>query len=405
MFFTARSRRFEAFLRALLFLALPAATATLAVAVLPAGEELKGSAVPHAPDSLVYFGTFSRGPEGGIFVARLNSTAGTLSTASLAAQGESPGFLAVDATSERLYAVEEMTQGKATVGVVTGFEINRTTGQLRLKNRQTTDGGSFCYLALDRTQHFLGAARYNDGNAVILPLSREGLVQPVSSSVQHHGTGPNKERQEKAHVHSINFDPSNRFAFVADLGTDQIRSYRFDASAGKLTPNDPAFVQAPAGAGPRHFTFHPSGKFAYAVCEMSAAVVAYNYDADHGTLSQIQVAPLLTDDLPGERRAAEVVVDRAGKFLYVSNRGYDALVVFAIDPSTGQLTFVQREHEGIAYPRNFAIDPTGHWLLCANRDTNRVTVYAIDGETGKIKRTEASTQVPQPVCVRFLPLE
>lgn len=356
------------------------------------------------PDSWVYLGTFSRPPEGGLFVARLNSATGALSPATLAGEATNPGFLAVDAAASRLYALDETKNEKGTIGYVDAFQINRETGQLVLKNRQETDGGSFCYLALDRTAHFLGAARYGDGNAVLFPLSSEGTVGPASSVVQHHGSGPNKERQEKPHVHSINFDPTNHYAFVADLGTDEIRSYRFDPSAGTLTPNDPPFAKAPSGAGPRHLAFHPSGHFAYVVCEMSATVVVYAYDAEHGSLSQLQETALLTDDLIGERRAAEVVVDRSGRFLYVSNRGYDALVVFAIDPKTGQLTFVQREHDGIAYPRNFAIDPTGRWLLCANRDSNSVTVYAIDAASGRLSRTESQVKVPQPVCVRFLPL-
>lgn len=373
--------------------------------VVLAAEQVNSPQSKDLPDSLVYFGTFSRPPEGGIFVARLNSTTGTVSPATLAGEASNPGFLAVDPVASRLYALDETKNEKATLGCVDAYEINRETGQLTLKNRQETDGGTFCYLALDRTARFLGAARYGDGNAVILPLSSAGAVEPVSSIVQHHGSGPNKERQEKSHVHSINFDPSNRFAFVADLGTDELRSYRFDRSAGTLSPNDPPFAKAPAGAGPRHLAFHPAGHFAYVVCEMSATVVTYAYDAEQGSLSQLQEVALLTDDLVGERRAAEVVVDRAGKFLYVSNRGYDALVVFAIDGKTGQLTFVQREHESIAYPRNFAIDPTGRWLLCANRDSNSVTVYAIDATSGRISRTESQVKVPQPVCVRFLPLQ
>ena len=158
----------------------------------------------------------------------------------------------------------------------------------------------------------------------------------------------------------------------------------------------------PPGSGPRHFAFHPPGKFAYAVCELNATVISYTYDATRGTLGQTQVTTLLPSSIVGQRSAAEV--DRAGKFLYVSNRGYDALLVYAINSNTGQLTFVQRLHEVQAVPRNFAIDPTGRWLLCAAQNSNAVIVYSIDAQSGRLARTAAQITVPQPVCVRFLPL-
>lgn len=356
-------------------------------------------------DSLVYLGTFARPPSGGIFVARLNSTTGTLSAPTLAVQATSPEFLAIDAAASRLYSLETINKNNVASGAVTSFTINRQDGRLTMINRQVPTGGGFAHLSLDRTSRFLAASRYNDGNAAIFPLSSDGHVQPVSSQVQHQGSGPVAGRQDRAHVHSVNFDLGNHFAIVADLGTDEIWSYRFDASAGKLTPNSPAFVRVPPGSGPRHFAFHPTGKFAYAVCELNATVISYNYDATRGTLSQTQVTTLLPDSIVGQRAAAEVVVDRAGKFLYVSNRGYDALLVYAINATTGQLTFVQRLHDGVlAIPRNFAIDPTGRWLVCAAQNSNAVTVYAIDAQTGRLTRTSSQITVPQPVCVRFLPL-
>lgn len=355
-------------------------------------------------DSLVYFGTFSTPPSGGIFVSRLNSTNGTLSPAVLVGSARSPNFLAIDPSASRLYSIDETRRNNVTVGVVDSFRINRQDGRLTLINQQITNGGPFAHLSLDGTRRFLAASRYNDGNAVILPLLGDGQIQPVSSMVQHRGSGPNTARQDRAHVHSVTFDSANRFAFIADLGTDEIRSYRFDSSNGRLAPNSPAFVRVPPGSGPRHFAFHPSGRFAYAICELNATVVAYNYDANRGALTQIQISALLPDNLVGTRGAAEVVVDQAGKFLYASNRGYDALVVYAINPNTGQLTFVQREHDGLAVPRNFALDPTGRWLICANQTSNRATVYAVDPLTGRLTRTASSAQVPQPACVRFLPL-
>ncbi len=365
--------------------------------------------VPQPQDSgsaqtYVYFGTFTRAPEGGIFVAQLDAETGQLSPARLAAPAEWAGFLAIDSTRARLYAVAETAEPGTKRGCVLAYEIDTASGSLKPRNSVTTEGGPFCYLALDRTARFLGAARYNDGNALLLPLDSNGSVLPVSSQVQHHGSGPVKERQEKAHVHSINFDLTNRYALVADLGIDEIRSYPFDAGKGTLQPKGAVQVKTPPGAGPRHLAFHPNGAFAYAVCEIDATVIAYAYDPTTGNLKQLQVAPLLPPDTTGEQRSAEVVVHPSGKFLYVSNRGYDALVVFSIEAETGRLTFVQREHEGISYPRNFAVDPSGRWLLCANRDSDRITVYSVDPDSGRLRSTGQAIPVPQPVCVRFYPI-
>lgn len=359
---------------------------------------------PPSRPSWVYIGTYSRGVGGGVFVAKLDRASGVISEPALAAQAESPAFLALHPTEPRLYAVEELKEDGKSVGAVSGYEIDEKSGKLKSLGRQVTDGGAFCFISFDRTTRFLAAARFGEGNAVILPLGASGAVQPISCQVQHQGSGPNKVRQEKAHTHSINFSPDNRFALVADLGTDEIRSYRFDDTAGKLLSNESAVVHAPGGSGPRHFVFHPSGQYAYAIGEIDATVIAYVYDADLGTLTQFQVSPLLPDGVPGEQRAAEIAVHPSGKFLYASNRGYDALVVFSLNPQTGRLTFVQREHEGLSHPRNFAVDPSGKWLLCANRDSNTVAVYAIDPNTGRLQSTGERIHVPQPVCVRFYPI-
>lgn len=350
----------------------------------------------------VYFGTFTAEVSGGIFVAQLDPASGQLSPARVAAKAESPGFLAVDDLHRRLYALSQTTAAAGSPkGCVESFAIDPSSGGLTRLNRRITGGGPFCYLALDRTRSTLGAARYGDGNAVTFPVAASGEVQPVATEVQHEGSGPDRERQEKAHVHSINFSPDNRFAIVADLGIDEIRSYAFDAKTNALDPKPASTLHTPPGSGPRHFAFHPNGRFAYAVCEIDATVLSLRYDSEHGSLEQLQVSPLLPPNTAGEQRAAEVVVHPSGKFLYVSNRGYDALVVFAIDAHTGMLTYLQREHDGIAYPRNFAVDPSGRWLLCANRDSNSVTVYAIDQNIGQLSRTGNKVDIPQPVCVRF----
>jgi 6-phosphogluconolactonase len=356
-------------------------------------------------DSWVYFGSFARGDKGGIYVSKLTAD-GSLQAPTLAAPAESPSFLAIHSDAGRVVAVCEAkaADGK-NVGAIAAYAVDPRTGRLSRTGWQATDGGSFCHVSFDRSFQWVFGARYRDGNAIALPITGDGSLGQVTTTVQHSGKGPNPARQERAHAHSILPDPSNAYVWVADLGTDEIRAYRFDTTRGGLeTHMPPAFIAEP-GSGPRHFAFHPNGKWVYALYELTSSVAALNYDARTGTMAAFQTVGLLPNEgVTGEQKAAEVVVHPNGKFVYASNRGYDSLVALAVDERNGRLAFIERHRERLAHPRNFAIDPTGHWLLCANRDTNVVTMYRIDLNTGKLTLTDQSVTVPEPVCVRFFPL-
>jgi 6-phosphogluconolactonase len=218
----------------------------------------------------------------------------------------------------------------------------------------------------------------------------------------HSGSGPNKERQESAHPHSINVDPSGRFAIVADLGMDKLFVYKLDTQSGTLTPNDPPYVSVTPGVGPRHLAFHPDGKHVFVINELDASITALNWDARRGILSPYQTLPILSRDYAGPTNtSAEVVVSKSGRFVYGSNRGDDSLVVNAFDPATGKLTFVQRIHDGVKVPRSYAIDPSGRWLVCGNLLANNATIYKIDADTGRLT-LNGKIAVPEPLCVRFL---
>lgn len=357
-------------------------------------------------DAWVYFGSFARGERGGIYVSKLTSN-GTLQAPTLAAPAESPSFLAVNPQASRLVAVSETkTADGKNVGAIGAYAIDTRTGKLSRTGWQAADGGSFCHVSFDRTFGWVFAARYGDGNAVVLPIAGDGALGEVTTTVQHSGKGPNTARQDRAHAHSILPDPKNAFVWVADLGTDEIRAYLFDPARGGLATHLPAAFVAEPGSGPRHFAFHPNGKWVYALYELTSSVAALNYDARAGTMTAFQTVGLLPNEgVTGEQKAAEVVVHPNGKFVYASNRGYDALVAFAVDERDGRLTLIERYRERLAHPRNFAIDPTGNWLLCANRDSNLVTMYRIDRGTGKLTLTDQSVTVPEPVCVRFFPLQ
>ena len=237
----------------------------------------------------------------------------------------------------------------------------------------------------------------------IFSLSPEGKLEPIASIIQHEGKGFDPMRQEGPHAHSIFADPTNHYAMAADLGLDKVFVYKIDTTTGKLTPNDPPFASVPSGGGPRHFAFHPNGKFAYTNNELSSAVTAFTYAAKDGILTPIQTITTLPKDYPGKgNTTAEIQIHPNGKFLYVSNRGHDSIAAYSIDEKTGKLTSLGQTKTGGKVPRNFGIDPTGHFLLAANQDSNDIFVFHIDPKTGALTPTGTKVSVSMPVCVKFV---
>jgi 6-phosphogluconolactonase len=212
----------------------------------------------------------------------------------------------------------------------------------------------------------------------------------------------NTRRQRGPHAHSINVSADDRFAFVADLGIDKIMIYRLDVKAGTMVAARPAFVELKAGAGPRHFAFHPNGRRAYVINELDCTMTAFDYDVASGALAAWQTVPTLPEGFEDRNTCAEVRVHPSGKFLYGSNRGHDSIVVYRIDPTSGMLTFVEHETAEINTPRNFNIDPTGAFCLVGNQGSDSVVVFRIDPQTGALEPTGHKISVGRPVCIRFL---
>jgi 6-phosphogluconolactonase len=353
----------------------------------------------------VYFGTYTGGDSKGIYVSDLNLADGHLSEPRLAAGTVSPSFLAIHPKGELLYAVSEIEdfEGKKTGGVG-GFAIDPKTGLLTALNKQPSRGGGPCHLVVDATGRNVLVANYGGGSVASLPIDENGRLGEATGFAQHQGSSVNERRQSAPHAHSINVDPNNRFAFAADLGLDKVLVYRFDAAKGSLEPNDPPAAEVAPGSGPRHFAFHPSGKFAYVINEIFLTVTAFAYDDDKGTLTELQTISTLPDGVERTDKdsTAEVQVHPSGKFLYGSNRGHNSLAIFSIDEKTGRLTHVGNQSTGGKTPRNFGIDPTGKYVLAANQASDTVVVFRVDMKTGKLEPTGQKLAVPAPVCVKFL---
>jgi 6-phosphogluconolactonase len=258
---------------------------------------------------------------------------------------------------------------------------------------------------MDKTGTFVLVANYTGGSVAVFPVSGDGRLGEASAFVQHTGHGTNPARQEGPHAHSIDLSPDNRFAFVDDLGLDELLVYKFDSAQGSLTPNDPPFAKLDAGTGPRHFALRPDGKFGYVVSEMGRSVTVLSNDAAGGKLQRLQTVSTLPKDFTGRNDDAEIEIHPSGKFLYASNRGHDSIAVFAIDPSKGALTLVEYAPTLGKEPRSFEIDPTGTLLFAENQKSDNIIVFRIDEKTGRLTPTGKVLDVGSPVCVKFLKVE
>ncbi|MFL5339501.1 MAG: lactonase family protein [Gemmataceae bacterium] len=358
---------------------------------------------PTPAKAWVFLGTYTGPKSKGIYRCEIDLKTGELTKPELAAEVKSPSFLAIHPTNKFLYAVSEVDKFRDnSVGCVNSFSLDATSGDLKLLGQESSGGSGPCHLVVDRTGQNVMVANYGGGSVMCLRIKPDGTLA-LASFHQHEGKGTNPQRQEGPHAHSINVDANNRFAVAADLGLDKLFVYKLDAARHALMPNNPPSISTAPGSGPRHFAFHPNGKFAYVINEMALTVNAMRYDSDKGTLEIIQTISTVPTKATPEMSTAEVQVHPSGKFLYGSNRGHNSIAVFKIEPETGMLTAVQNQAEGIKTPRNFGIDPTGRFLLVANQDGDSVVVFRIDADTGELKPTGYKIEVGSPVCVKFVP--
>ena len=361
-------------------------------------------------ETLVYVGTYTGTKSKGIYLFKLQ-TRGlevpqniTLVPLGLAAESSNPSFLELDPTRRLLFAVNELNEfeGKPT-GAVSAFSIDRESGMLKLLNQRPSMGTGPCHLVLDRARRNLFVANYGSGSVAVLPVAADGRLGAATSVIQHAGSSINPERQKGPHAHCVTLDRANRFAFVCDLGLDKVLTYRFDAVQGKLSPGEPAFTPIKAGAGPRHMVFRPDGGFAYVANELSSTIVVFRYESNAGVLKELQTVSTLPEHFDGANSVAEIGIHPSGKYLYVSNRGHNSVVLFRVDPQKGTLTYVEEQGTGGSKPRHFGLDPSARHLAIGNQDSDTVLVCRIDAGNGRLKPSGVFASAPTPACVQFLP--
>jgi len=332
----------------------------------------------------------------------------------LAAEIGNPSFLATDPEHRYLYAVTESankgSQPRTPGGAVSSFSIDPKTGALTFLNSVPSGGRGPTHLTLDRTGKILFVAHYGSGSVASFAIEDNGSIGAMTATDQHQGSSVDPARQKGPHAHATLVSPDNRFLFVPDLGLDKIFIYKIDLAKRSIAANDPAYAEVKPGLGPRHFVFGSGARFAYAVCEMGASVVAFSYDAAHGSLTPIQTISILPKDFTGVDQGSEIQIAGSGKYLYASNQGPEGesdlvdgrLTAFRIDGKTGLLKQLQFVPSGGKVLRNFALDPSGKYLLAGNEDSSSVAVFTVAGD-GKIAPTKQVVEVGSPSSLLFVP--
>jgi len=353
----------------------------------------------------ILFGTGKvvQGKGKGIYIYRLDENLGKLELIRVVEGIRNPSYLAFGPGNRNLYAVNELKQCEGSnSGALSSFSFDNETMNLNFLNMRLTSGTDPCHVATDRTGKFAAVANFMSGSIVIFPILPDGSLGEASSFIQHHGSSLDPIRQGGPHAHSINFDPSNTFIFVPDLGMDTVVAYRFDDKKGTLELDEERCVPLHAGAGPRHLEFHPSGHFAYVANELDSSVGAYEFDARRLAFSSRQRVSTLPQGFSGQSTCADIHISPGGDFLYASNRGHDSIACFRIDKNDGTLSAIAYEPTRGRTPRNFAIDGSGRFLLVGNQDSDSIAVFRIDEATGKLDYADFSIEVPTPVCVKVV---
>lgn len=388
--------------------------------------QLKNAAKP----LLAYVGTFTSplrdvlptqvdlppGNGRGIHLFAVDRTTGAMAPAGVHEMGTSPSHLAVNAAGTRLYSANETDRaGKEKEGTVSAFAIDRADGSLKLLNTVRSGGAGPTYVSLHPSGRFVLVANYFGGSVAVLPVLADGRLGDATDVKADAGkVGPTKAASgpkgsfaisghDRTHAHMIQADPAGRFVLHADLGLDTIFVWKFDDKKGTLTANDPPAATLPPGDGPRHFHFHPNGRWLYSVQEEGSTVVLFDYDAERGRLASRQTVSTLPPGFAGSNFCSEILVSSDGRFVYVGNRLHDSIGIFSVGRD-GSLTYVGEEWTRGDYPRSFAFDPAGRFLYCCNQRADNVTVFRVDPKAGGLGFTGHYVPVGNPSCVVFLDL-
>ena len=353
-----------------------------------------------AQQNYLLIGTYTSGKSEGIYVYKFNSTTGDNSFVSTV-KSSNPSYLAVSPNQKYVYAVNENADSTQNMvgGNISAFAFDKSTGTLTAINKQPSGGKHPCYVAVDKTGHWVFAGNYTSGSIGLLHANNDGSLDTLKQIIQHNGSGPNTDRQKGPHVHSTNLSADNKYLYVPDLGIDKVMIYTFDNNKGTLKFKSAA--ASTPGNGPRHMAFSPDNRYAYLMEEMGGTVVCYKLN--NGLLQFQQRISALPADFKGAVGSADIHIAPGGKFLYCSNRGdANTISIFSINPANGKLKLIGHQSTLGKTPRNFNFDPSGNFLLVANQNSDNIAIFKINKKTGLLTDTGKQIIIPNPVCVKWI---
>ncbi|MES1045417.1 6-phosphogluconolactonase [Bacillus obstructivus] len=340
-----------------------------------------------------FIGTYTKGESEGIYTFSLDTEEARIQGVKLAASLDNPTYVTVSKDKQYLYSVvKEGEQGGAA-----SFSI-KSNGELEELNRELSPGASPCHISVDSKNKTVVTANYHRGTVEAYLTTSNGSLEPVSSIIQHEGSGPDKERQEKPHVHYAGFTPDEKYVAVVDLGIDQLITYEVVNGQLKLANK----LSLKPGCGPRHLIFHPNGDYAYLMTEMSSEVVALQYNNMDGSFQIIQYISTLPSDFTENSQGSAIHISSDGHFVYAANRGHDSIAVYGVNQETGELTFIEHTLTEGNWPRDFVLDPTENYLIASNQNSSNLVLFKRDSVSGKLTLLQSDIKVPDPVCVKFL---
>lgn len=348
-----------------------------------------------------WVGTYNPNGEG-LYRFIVDSRTGELRDKALVAKLPDLAQLTVSADGKTLYAASE-----AEKGVVQAWRIG-SKGELSELNQVASGGAGPVYLSLTPDGRHLLVANYVSGSIAVLPVKEDGSLGEAVDVHQDQGPA-GAERPAAAvegsfaisdhngpHAHMIAADPSGQYVYSTDLGLDRIYQYRLDNVTGKLTPNDPPFIDASSpGAGPRHFVFTPQGDGLWLINEEASTLTFYHIDKQSGLLREGKTVSALPQGYKGTSFAAGLVLSRDGKQLYVANRLHNSIAHFTV-LDDGSLSHQDDIWTRGDYPRTLTLDSQGQWLYVMNQRSDNITRFRVAPKDGRLTFSADYTPVGSP---------
>ncbi|MCT2564740.1 lactonase family protein [Chryseobacterium herbae] len=353
----------------------------------------------YSQNTYVFIGSFNRDKTTeGIYVYKLDTLKGKLSKVTSLKGILNPSFLTLSADGRYVFACTESKTPNA--GSVSSFKFNPKDETLTYINSQKSGGENPVYLSAHRNGKWLVNANYTEGSASVYPVSEDGTIQPAVQNFQFSEGSINEGRQDRSHVHAAVFSPDFDHLFLTDLGADKIRSYTFDSDKKEpVQPGKQPYIQSTLGSGPRHFTFHPNGKFAYCIEELSGTVNEYQYE--NTILTSIQRVNTHTDQYKEDFESSDIHISPDGKFLYAANRGVENNIAIFSILEDGTLKNIGYQSTIGKHSRVFDIDETGKFVIVANAGSGNIVVFKRDPQTGLLKKTGNKVKVKSASSVKI----